>query len=397
MRREVLIWLLAGLGLALGGWWLALNTEWVEESRPRAAIGEALDNPLYAAERLLRQLRMTVEHRESLEVLPPRGARLVLMSADWQLRPALGEQLQRWVRQGGHLVLMRGADWADSPLAAWVPVDDEEPDEGARRSPRPPKRSETDIRMPLVSSPPLWGDTGTLLACNALPLHRTLAPQAGHAPSWQLTGTQPTRITQALRLPLGQGSVTVLSAQAHLFHNPSVLRCDHALLLAAAVQAEPGATAWFYVQEKRESLLSWLWRQGLVAIVAGALALAAALWRASVRFGPWLAPAPRLRRSISEQVRGLGAYLLRSGHEALLGAQQRALEDAAARRLPKYRQLPVPERARVIAAAADLPADELLAALSTRFCTRVQLLRYLPLLETARRRLLRPSDERRTP
>ena len=395
MRREMLIWLLAGLGVALGGWWLVRNTEWAEQDRPRAAQGEAQDNPLYAAEHLLRQLRMTVEHRESLQALPPPGARLVLMSSDWQLQPALGEQLHRWVRQGGHLVLLRGVDDAGSPLTDWVPVDDDEPGKGARQPAGRAGRSGAGVQMQLVSAPALWGDTETLLACGALPVHRTLVAQPGHAPSWTLSSAAGG--TQALRLPLGQGSVTVLNAQPLLFHNPSVLRCDHPLLLAAAVQAEPGATAWFYVQEKRESLLSWLWHQAWVAIVACALALAAALWRASVRFGPWLAPAPRLRRSISEQVRGLGAYLQGSGREALLQAQQRALDEAAARRLPRYRQLPLTERGAAIAEATGLPAGDLSAALLARFCTRVQLLRHLPLLETARRRLLRHPDERQAP
>ncbi|MFO1250687.1 MAG: hypothetical protein U1E77_05970 [Inhella sp.] len=199
----------------------------------------------------------------------------------------------------------------------------------------------------------------------------------------------------ALRVPLGRGSVTALNSGTNLFHNEPALRCDNPLLLAAALQAEAGATAWIYLHEKRQALLPWLWQSGWIAILMGLLALAAALWRAAVRFGPLMAAAPRLRRSISEQVHGLGAYLHKEGREALLAAQQRALLEAAQRSLPGFARLSHAERAAALAAATGLAALELSTALSTRFCTRAQLPSLLLLLETARRRLAhRTSDER---
>ncbi|MGQ3054185.1 MAG: DUF4350 domain-containing protein [Roseateles sp.] len=430
MTRERLAWLLVVLGLFLGGWWLSINTEWVAVERPRPAQGEARDNPVYAAEQLLRRLGMQAVHHESLMALPPRQARLVLLSNDWELMPERAEQLHQWVRRGGHLVLTAHDDWQDTTLANWVPVhavyvkSTERPKASSPASmpsatPALRGRAATaPVRSTLASTPPLWGDTEAVVACNAFfDPGWTLRAKPGHAAVWSLArvngtpATQtvvarqtqalqarpPAQAVQVLRVPVGQGSVTVLNTGHQVFSNNVVLPCDNALVLAAALQAEPGATAWIYLHEKREALLPWLWHSGWIALVIGGLALAAALWRAAVRFGPRLAPAPRLRRSISEQVRGLGAYLQGSGREALLAAQQRALTEMAIRTLPRYARLPVNERVKAIAAATGLAAVDIYAALAARYCTRAELPQRLQLLETARRRLQRTPEERLSP
>lgn len=432
MTRERLVWLLALVGLALGAWWLSVNTEWADDERPRPAQGAARDNPLYATEQLWRRLGLQVEHHEALTGLPPATARLVLLSSDWQLLPGRAEQLHQWVLQGGHLVLVGGTDWEDTALARWVPVEVRKPEGDVPGRPNRFGTSRAVAVQPtvtLASAPPLWGTTEALDACElgfvALP---GLKPRAGLAPTWTLTQVVGSAATQAvvarqdealralrgeppppggmlkptgpvhgLRLPVGQGSVTVLNAMPALLHNGPALRCDNPLLLAAAVQAEPGATVWVYLNERRDSLLPWLWQQGWIAVATALLALAAGLWRAAVRFGPRLAPAPRLRRSIAEQVRGLGAYLQRGGREALLVAQQRALGEAAARVLPGFARLAAAARAPAIARATGLPADALATALAARACTRAELPQHLQLLETARRRLAKKTPEERHP
>jgi len=434
MTRERLIWLLTALALAAGTWWLTLNTEWVDDTRPRPAQGAARDNPVYALEQMLRRLGMEVSHHEALNTLPPPQARLIMLSSDWKLMRERAGQLQQWVQRGGHLVLVQGTDWEAPELAAWMPIEEVEVKPGERIKP-PPRpvpwmaraAASTESRSTLVSTPPLLDGVETVDTCSAFYSTLKLRAKPGHEARWTLarvdgtTATQavialqnqalqnqgaqrdkPARpatppATQALRVAVGQGSVTVLNAGDHVFVGTGVLDCDNPLMLAATLQAEPGATAWIYLQEKREALLPWLWHQGWIAIVAGLLALAGALWRAAVRFGPREAAAPRLRRSISEQVRGLAAYLQGNGREALLAAQQRALDEAALRSLPRYARLPAAERVRSLAAATGLATDELAGALSAKFCTRAELLKYLPLLETARRRLHKSSDERRPP
>lgn len=392
MSREALAWLLAVLLLIVCGWWLSENTEWVEDRTPRGARGEALTNPVYAAEQLLRRLGMTVEHHESLDRLPPAGARLVLLSADWQLVPGRLESLKRWVEQGGHLVLPHGVeDDADDALDDWLPIADLP---SGKPMPKPPPTlpgqaasaptPENHTHTELVSTPPLWGSTPRIVTCDNSQMARALHLRQGHTASWRASRGESVR---AMRVAVGRGSVTRLSHLPSVFFNTPALRCDTPLLLAAAVQAEPGATAWVYLQERREALLPWLWHQAWVGILLALLTLALGLWRAAVRFGPLRATPPRLRRSVAEQVTGLGAWLQRGGTEALLAAQQRALDETAARQLPRYRGQPVPERARLIADATGLPALDLAAAMTARYSTRAELAHRLQLLETARRRL----------
>jgi len=420
LTRERLVWLIALLALPAGGWWLSANTEWVEQDSQHAARGEALENPVYAFEQLLRRLQMQVKQVESLDPQPPEHARLLLLSSDWALMPERAERLHQWVLRGGHLVLPQGTDWNDTDLEEWVPVTavkvqparpaasaasasaasaageaGEAGEAASAASAAVPAKvapvSKIWELLALDSSPPLWGDTPTLATCEIFPTQRKLQLAPKHAASWSLNGDHK---VQVLRLPIGQGSVTVLNADSTAFHNTAALRCDNLLLMASAVQAEPGSTAWIYLNETRQALLPWLWQQGWVALVAALLTLAAALWRGAVRFGPRLASPPRLRRSISEQVRGLGAYLHREGREALLAAQQRALDRSAQRSLPGYGRLSLPERASAIAQATQLPLDELLSAMNARSCSRAELPQQLQWLESARRQLLSITNQR---
>ena len=422
MKRDWLIRLLVLLGIGLGGWWLTAQTEWVETERERPAQGEARDNPVFAFELLMRELGLRASHHETLDVLPPPGARLVLLSGDWALNPTLPTRLERWVQQGGHLVLTLDANWQASNLLRWVPVETTEAHRAQAKRPAEPVEPETtpdlgspekakaflkaikDRREQLHTAPPLWRSEAELTVCGrTVQLFKSLRVKPGPSsqpPEWTLThelrktakdqddGTSQWS-TPALRVRLGQGSVTALEASNALFMNGEALRCDHPLLLAAAVQAEAGATVWVYLHEKREALLPWLWQQAWIAIVIGLLALSLWLWRAAVRFGPLQPSAPRLRRSVAEQVHGLAAYLRRGSPEALLAAEQRALNDLATRRLHGFARLAMGERARAIAAATDLPAHDLAVALTEHYCTRARLPGQLLLLETARRRLQR--------
>lgn len=400
MMRERIVAALLLVAIALGAWGISASTEWVEEETRRPARGEARENPVYAFEQLLRKLDMTVERHQALDRMPPQHARLLLLSRDWELVPERAEQLRQWVQRGGHLVLLHASTWNETRLASWVPVatvdvsqqvrERNKARQAAKAAKAAKATSAPDAEYAaedddLVSMPPVFDAVDTLASCRSFGSNQRLAPKAGQRASWSLAQEFG---AQALRVPSGRGSVTVLNVHLGAITGVEPLACDNPLLLAAALQAERGATAWIYLNETREALLPWLWHQGWIAIAIGLLALAATLWRGAMRFGPRLAAPPRLRRSISEQVRGLGAYLHREGREALLQAQQRALDEAAARHLRGYARLTLSERARAIEAATGLAHTELSAALSARVCTRAQLPQLLHCLEAARRRLI---------
>jgi hypothetical protein len=404
VARERLIWLLGAIGLALGVWWIVANTEWVEEERPVGQQGEALTNPVYAAEQTLRRLHLKVEHHDALDQLPPRGARLVLLSNDWELLPGKAEQLKQWVQGGGHLVVPMDIQSESNLLADWLPATEEdrktrkkeaasavEPASGPAKPPIPVPPVPQELYVDSV--PPLWDDIEGLAVCNLLRWRR-LVPKADVPIQWRLEHDGG---LDALRVAVGKGSVTLLDTAYGAFDNVQTLRCDNALLLAAAVQAEPGATVWFYLNEKREPLLPWLWNGGWIAIVTAGLALAALLWRGTLRFGPRVAVPPRFRRSIGEQVRGTGAWLQRHGREALIAAQLRALEDTAGRVLPRYRRLKnKADRAKAIAAATGVASEPLAAIFNEASCKRAELPERLRALENARRLLLNKTPGERT-
>jgi len=210
-------------------------------------------------------------------------------------------------------------------------------------------------------------------------------PADGVTASWQLQGPFG---AEAVRVPLGRGSVTVLAHMGLMF-NGTVLRkgSDHALLLATALQARPGAVVWLVAEESREPILRWVWQQGWIAVLLALAALATWVWRSGVRFGPVGVVPPPERRSMVEQVTGTGTFLRHNGPAALHAAQVRALRDMARRRLPGFDRLGRADAAAAIAKATGLRASELQQALQPLASGAPLATVNLELLELARRRL----------
>jgi len=190
-------------------------------------------------------------------------------------------------------------------------------------------------------------------------------------------------------VPVGRGSVTVASAYMP-WDNSQLLLSDNALLAAATLRIHPGQTLWFVRDEARAPLLSFLWSTGAPAVWLGALALALALWRGAVRFGPRAAVLPTVRRSVAEQIRGTAHFIRHHGSTALHAAQLRALHDVARPRIHGFDALIVGERAQAIATLTSLDAHALARAMNPELSAALS--RHpgaaLALIETARRRLL---------
>jgi hypothetical protein len=120
-----------------------------------------------------------------------------------------------------------------------------------------------------------------------------------------------------------------------------------------------------------------------------------ALWRATPRFGPLEAPLPRARRSLGEQIRGSGQFILRyGGGQALLTAAARALALAARGRIRGYTELAPEAQAAMLEQLTGIARAELAPALSAqRPRSRRELYRMLQALESARRALLMPAQQ----
>jgi len=383
MSRDTIVRIVVG-GLALAGaLWLANATEWVEVQRPRPPRGEAAKDSFFAFEQVLRQMGARVERRQALAPLPPPGTRLLLTSQHWDLFPERAAQLRRWVEAGGQLVVP--ATLVDRRELAWLPLKlVDRPRAPPQQRPQRTRAEECFQATEPAGLQAPGSDGQGFKFCDGPSYWRDLQARDGSTPLWQLGSTKG---VEMLRVPLGKGTVTAFGSWT-LLNNREVLKGEHALALATALQLERGTAVWMVTEEARPPLLAWIWQNGWVAVLLAAAALALWLWRGAVRFGPVGATPTPQRRSMREQVAGTGAFLQQHGTAALHAAQVRALQEAARSRLPGYMQLAPLNAPQAIAQATALDTNALARALQSGPRPPERLPADLELLETARRRLL---------
>jgi hypothetical protein len=384
---------IAALAILIG--WLAYSTQWVEVEVDDGAHGLAATDEHYSLRQVLQSTGATLELRTALEPLPP-----AVRDPGLQARVAFGKdvpkaRLEQQRGVGGRLVVtgqqMRDGDLRWIPLSFYTPTK-RRAASGVSHSgnvaPAPDtaasavdERDDEDDDIPATRKKPPIADNGKTLA---------LRPAREAVPTWQLTGV---RGTLAMRIPLGRGSVTGVSA-APVLDNRGLLQGDNALIAMAILQAAPGRAVWIVEDEAREPLLGWLWHDARAPFLLGLAAIALALWRLMVRFGPREAVPPRARRSMGEQVRGTGQFIAGLAPEALHAATKKAFEDGARKRVEAWSDLTDPERvlalADTLAPHFTLDKAALLSSLNVGGgATQVQILAAIAVLEQARRALLR--------
>lgn len=397
MNRDRLLPIGLLLLLAMFGLWMASTFEWAHRKVRSPLRGEAASNPLYATHRLVRELGgKAVTPDEGLHNLPPMGSTLYLNSAEWSLFPGRTEKLQQWVDQGGHLV-MPSSLASQSGLSEWVPVTEEDIDTQDDDNQAKPERR-TDAKTETFTAEELEKDhtpcqwlTERRNAMARFPgkprfelcAHLRHTVHSDNPVLWSMGGSEGAVI---LRVKSGAGTITVHSVPS-VFDNRRLLLADHALLAAAILQLRPGREVWFLHAESRPGFMTWLWQNAWVAVILSLLAIAAGLWRGLRRFGPRMAPALPVRRSMGEQISGTAQFLQRHGPQALHRATQRALDEEAHRCVRRYATLGLLERAQALATLTGLPQAALAQALQPEVPRSAQLSVSLQLLETARRRL----------
>lgn len=368
-----------GLYLAvIGGfvYWIATHTYWADEMAPHRLSGKALRDPFYAAEHLAGALGAHPS-RQQLWRLPPRSGVVVTASWEWGRSHAERAQLEQWVESGGRLV----ADLSllgDEAFSDWS---------GITRyyvKTRPQACREEQERG--VSLWPASATPGHYELCG---LYANSYLYSTHAPVWEVFDAYG---AQALRVRIGKGSVSVVNGAAFTYLR--LLEGANAAIFVAATQLHAGDTIYFISDRDHASLLALAWRFGapVVVLLLGALGLA--LWRAAPRFGPAMPSPESARRSLAEQIRGTGHFLLRAGDgEALHAATARALFAAAARRISAFPSLSGPQRVSRIARETGYSDGALAAAIDYTGARRANELRSaIALLEAARRELLRNNS-----
>lgn len=367
IRIRSLILLALGVGLVV---WIARKTYWEDVQVPTPLHGEALLNPYYAAQHFAESLGARTERRRLLGDLPAPQDVLVLGTWHWDVVDTRRERLERWVESGGRLVVDRSLIGSVGAFSRWSGIDRLESDEYEDASQDSSDAGDCRPLQPGGFELCDYDDGSKLVA---------LRPAA-----WSLRDEHG---PQVLRIAVGRGSVTVINAEPFFFR--SFLKGDHARLFVAATQLARGDRVHFLTERSHPNLLALLWMYGAPALCLGLAWVLLALWRNGVRLGPPIPPPETTRRSLGEQIRGTGRFVLRFGSGAALKrAEVRALEEAAARRIPGYSALPEGERAREVARLTHIEPSTLLAAIGLPGGSKpAQLRNAVELLETARRRI----------
>lgn len=384
-HRGLIVGGVAAIAIVALGAWVLNNSYWEEVPIPSALQGPAREDPFYAAKRLVRELGGEASE-ENYFISPPAGDVIFLSNWSWNLGAERRRQLESWVESGGRLVTdsslwLRGEVFREWSGLDWWPA--ENPEEAAARQP-PSER----CRLLQRQGERVLADENESQGYVVCDLDTTVVVSR-RPPEWLLTDKD---VAKVVRVPVGAGSVTVAAAAP--FHWRGLLEADHGELFVAMTQLRPGDHVHFLSEAEHPSLAGLTWMLGWPALVPALLALALLLWRQGARFGPQLQVAPPVRRSLVEQIRGTGRFLLRrGGAKSLHAASLRALEEAARRSVPGFDTLEGAARTAAIARAAGITEASLAPALHEPAGPR-SLIPALLLLEGTRRRILSSTRRR---
>ena len=361
---------------------LAQFTEWHQTEIRMSPQGEARRNPFYAMQRVADALGARTSWEHALGTASPDGV-VVLSAFHWNLLPARQAALERWVESGGRL-LVDDRLLSVGAFEQWSGISWKSPE----------RENDEEFIGPVDPRPPsLCRDLRTVGDSGGLSRRRYRLCQYGDdswlvtmkRPEWQL---QDDDGAQALRVRVGQGTVTVINASPFTALMP--LEGEHARLFVDAAQLRSGDEVHFLTENERPSLLALIWRYGAPVVILAALWIALALWRGGQRFGPLVPAAEAARRSLAEQIRGAGHFALRAGGgESLHRAMARALEEAARKRITGFHALDVDGRAAALARLTGFDAATLAGAITLVDFRNTNAVRgAVAVLERARRELL---------
>jgi hypothetical protein len=383
MKRPGLVALVAGIPLAaLLVYSIAGHTYWADVTVPLPPKGEAVVNPFYAAQRLAETLGARTTR--SRELGSPASDSVIVASAfHWSLSRSRRDALVRWVEAGGRLVVDRTVIDSEREFERWSRI--------ARGYAGVNERTEAADQEDEDSCPTAMEESRDAAATadaryEICDLDHVSALTTTGDPVWALRDEIG---MQAARVQAGRGSVTMINADP--FRRRSMLDGDHARLFVAATQLRRDDEVHFLSDDDSPWLIALMWRRGAPVMLLVLAAIALALWRDVVRFGPLVQPPHGGRRSLAEQIRGTGRFALRQGDGAALhAASVRALDEAARRRVKTFAGLPADQRTTALARLASVDPQAMSEAIHAEAGAvgLHQLRQAMALLESARRRMV---------
>jgi hypothetical protein len=387
MNRSLVLRLIVVGLIVLVVVWVARNTYWDTMTIPSPLRNEAARNPFYGAQHLVEELGAKSSWDRFLRDVSPDAA-IVVSSWHWTLAEGRRSRMEQWVEAGGRLVLDRTLVGGKEEFERWsgiarqMPVRNEK-EEADKRDQMP--TSSPDCRILHDATPGAEEDedasNGYNLCAGQDGSHLVTARRV----AWALKDDFG---NQVLRVNVGKGSVTAINGVPFQFRQ--FLEGDNGALLVAALQLRKNDEVHFLSEAEHPSMLALMWILGWPVVLLVLALIALALWRNSVRFGPLVAEPDRARRSLAEQIRGTGQFVIRfGGGKALHAATVRAFNEAAARRIGAWSRLSANERIEAVARLTGADAAALGPAVNQGGARRPHELRQaVALIESVRRRLI---------
>jgi hypothetical protein len=383
-HRGLLIGGFVLVALAMLGAWIAHKTSWEEIHLPSGLRGEARTNPFYAMEKLVTLLGAR-SVREAYFSPPATSDVIYVSNWNWDLGESRRRELERWVEAGGRLVLDDSVYWYDEAhFTSWSGIDYQtlKFDSEQRRERKLVAREDGCLSLSQRGES-FIATASAFVVCDFAEATVLLTTRAV---KWGLGDADGLR---AVRVPVGRGTVTLLLSESP-FDRRDLLQADQASLFVSAMQLRRGDLLHVVTEQDYPTLPALVWRFGWPVVALAMLALLLALWRNATRFGPLLPAAVPARRSLAEQIRGVGRFAMRHGGGAALhAASRRALERVGRRHIPAFDSLHGEARAAALADAAGVNAPDLALALNPPDAAGPRhFIAAIVQLETVRRRIL---------
>ena len=284
--------------------WFWFSFDRVPIERVGKPAREARVNSLLAAELLLREFGKEVHGLSRLNQTPPVGGTLFLPASRRGLSDELIENLNAWVRGGGHLVVVAPSQeerGKDRILDDWGISGREQAD------------SQSMVRVQIKG----WEKPIELQFFQVFEVYEAVTGSEDWVES-ELG-------THVLRIPSGEGHLTVLSDYSFAT-NDLIGEHDHAAFLWHLLSQNQSREVWLVHGLDSPSLWDHLLNDAWMVLVSVALLMVLMIWISCRRFGPLIPNQSLKRRRLLEHIEASGRFLWRYRQsEELLHAVQASL------------------------------------------------------------------------